>query len=82
MERYWLAVQIEHTLIWPVHAAEDLHERGFTRAIFPDKRHHFGGKNFEVHRAQSGHARKALNDALHLSSGVAIRSVSCAREAG
>ena len=48
-----------------IQAVQDIHQRGFARAVFAQQRVDFAGQQVEIDAGVGRHARKALDDATH-----------------
>ena len=59
-ERNRLAAPQHFAAVALVHASDDLHQRGFARAVFAHQQMDFAFGDFEVAVAQSMHAAKAF----------------------
>ncbi len=75
------AVDADFSVVLGVNAAEDVDERGFSRAVFADQREHFARLEVQAHAAQRVHAGKALMDIVHFQQVVfqcrSLLTVSC-----
>src|SRR5262245_6105432 len=62
MNRYDLSIDDDFAGVRPADAAENFHQCRFARAILPDERHHFRGKDIEVYGVKSRDSGKPLRD--------------------
>jgi hypothetical protein len=54
------------SLVWPGEAIEDVHERGFPRAVFPQQRVDLAGGELKVYMIIGRDPRKTFGDTTHL----------------
>ena len=60
-----LALDFHVAAVAGVDAAQDLHQRGFARAVLAQKRHDLAASQLEIHMVQRLHAGKRLADIVH-----------------
>ena len=65
-ERHSLAIDLYRARIRLVDPSQDAHQRGLAGAIFADKRLDLSRPAFQRHAPERLHARKGLDDAVHL----------------
>src|SRR5688572_1098061 len=60
-----LAIQVNAPFVGLMHTRENVHERAFARAVFPNERVHLSGPHFKIHSIQRLHAAEPFPNSVH-----------------